>query len=52
MIKKYIEILSLIGVLEVENDSEWGSLSFAQPKPKTNQVRFQSYLRNLNKKLK
>ena len=38
MLKKEVEWLVLIGVLEVANDSEWVSLSFAQPKPKTNQV--------------
>ena len=31
---------------------EWGDPSFAQPKPKSNQVRFISDFRNLNKQLK
>ena len=39
-------------VLEVENDSEWGSPTFAKPKPKSNQVRFLSDFRNINKQLK
>ena len=33
MFKNDVERLVLIGVLEVENYSEWGDLSFAQPKP-------------------
>ena len=36
-------------VLKVENDSEWGAPSFAQPKPKSNQVSLISDSRNLNK---
>ena len=34
------------------NDSEWGAPSFAQPKTKTNRLRFLSDYRNLNKQLK
>ena len=41
-----------MGFLEEENDSEWGAPSFAQPKAKTNCVRFLSDFQNLNKKLK
>ena len=50
--KNVVESLVLLGVLEVENNSEWGSPSFAQPKPKSNWVRYLSNFRNLNKKLK
>ena len=39
-------------MLEEENDSEWGALSFAKPKGKTNSVRFLSGFRNLNIQLK
>ena len=52
MIKKEVERLVLLGVLEIENDSEWVSPSFAQPKPKSNQIHFISDFRNLNKQLK
>ena len=52
MFKKEVEHLVILGFPEVANDSEWGSPSFAQHKPKTNQVRFLSDFRNLNKKLK
>ena len=52
MSKKDVESLVLLGVLEVANDSECGSPSFAQPKPKSNWVRFLSDFRHLNKKLK
>ena len=38
--------------LEVSNDSELEAPSFAQPKSKSNQVRFLIDFRNLNKKLK
>ena len=34
MLKKEVERLVLLEVLEVANDSEWGTPSFAQPKPK------------------
>ena len=46
--KKWVESLVLLGILEKSNDSEWGYPYFAQPKPKTNQVRFKSDFRNLN----
>ena len=50
--KKEVGCLVLLEVLEGANNSEWGAPSFAQPKPKSNQVRFLSDFRNLNKKLK
>ena len=49
MFKNGVECLVLLRVLKVENDSEWGALSFAQPKPKLNRVLFLSDFRNLNK---
>ena len=52
MFKKEVEHLVLLGLLEAANDSEWGSLSFDQPKPKSNHVRFLSDSRNLNTQLK
>ena len=52
MFKKEVERLVLLGVLEVANYSEWGSPYFAQPKLKSNRVRFLSDFRNLNKQLK
>ena len=52
MIKKGVKHLVLLGVIEVSHGSEWGSPSFAQPEPKSNQVRFLSDFRNLNKQLK
>ena len=52
MFKKEVEHLVLVGVLEVAIDSEWVSPYFAQPKPKSNQVRFLIDLSNLNKKIK
>ena len=50
--KKEVERLVLLGIIEVSNDSEWGYPSFAQPKHESNQVRFLSEFRNLNKQLK
>ena len=44
--------LALLGVLGVANNCEWGSPSFAQPKPKSNRLHFLSNFRNLNKQLK
>ena len=44
MFKKEVQRLVLLGVLKAENDSEWGAPYFAQPKPKSNQVRFLSDL--------
>ena len=52
MFKNQFERLALLGVIELENYSEWGARSFAEPKPKSNQVRFLSEFRNLNKQLK
>ena len=46
-----VERLVLLEVLEVADDSEWGSPSFAQPKSKSNLV-FLSDFSNLNKQLK
>ena len=50
--KKEVECLVLLGVLKIANYSELGAPSFSQPKPKSNQVRFISDFRNLNKQLK
>ena len=50
--KKMVEHLVLPGVLERKNYSALGVQSFSHLKPKTNQVIFLSYFRNLNKKLK
>ena len=52
MFKKEVEGLVLLGVLEIENYSELGAPSFAQPKPKSNRVKFLSDFRNPNKQLK
>ena len=46
-LKKEFEGLVLLEVLERENDSEWGSPSFVQPKYKTSQVIFKSDLRHI-----
>ena len=51
-IQKEAGSLVLLGVLEVVNDSEWGSPSFTQPTHKSNWVRFISDFRNLNKQVK
>ena len=51
-LKRKIERLIKLGVPEEENDSEWGAPFFAQPKVKTNHVRFLSDLRHLNRQLK
>ena len=50
--KKEVERLFLLGLLEGENNPELVSPSFAQSKPKSNQVRFISDFRNFNKKLR
>ena len=42
----------ILRALEETNDSEWGATSFAQPKKKTNCVRFLSDFWNLNIQLK
>ena len=52
MFRKEVEILVNLGVLEKENNSEWGATYFAQPKAKTNRVRFISDFRDLNRQLK
>ena len=52
MFKKGVERLDPLGVIKVENDSEWGAPSFAQPNPKSNRVCFLNDFRNLNKQLK
>ena len=49
VLKKEVERLVLLEVLEVSNDSEWGSPSFSQPK---SNFFFLSEFRNLNKQLK
>ena len=51
MFKKSVEYLVPLGVLKRARDSEWGSPSFTQPKPKSNRVRFLSDFRNINKEL-
>ena len=51
MFRKEVKILVTLRVLEEANDPGWGSPSFAQPKAKTNQVRFLSNIRNLNMQL-
>ena len=52
MFKEEVYRLVLLGVIEVATDSEWVSPSFAHYKPKSNQVRLLSDIRNLNKQLK
>ena len=49
MFQKGVESLFPLGFLNVANDSEWVASSFAQPKTKSNWVRFLSDLRNLDK---
>ena len=51
MFRKEVEILVRLGVLEEANESELGAPSFAQPKAKTNRVRFLSDFWNLNRQL-
>ena len=51
MFKQEVENLVVLGFLELANDSEWVAPYFAKPKPKSNQVRFRSQFRNLNKQL-
>ena len=50
--KKEVERLVPLGFLEVANDWEWVAPSFAQPKPRSNRVRFLSGFSNINKQLK
>ena len=52
MFKKKVEGLVRLGLLEEENDYEWGAPSFAQPKEKINIVEFLSDFRKLNRQLK
>ena len=52
MFRKEVKRLVNLEVLEEENGSKWGAPSFAQPKAKTNRVRFLSDFRNLNRQLK
>ena len=52
MSKNEVYHLFLLEVLEPSNNSEWGSPSLAQAKPKSNQVPFLSDFRHLNKQLK
>ena len=40
MLKEEVDRLVILGFLDLENDSERGSPSLAQPKPKPNQVSF------------
>ena len=51
MLRKEVERLVNLGVIEDENDSEGGSPSFAQPKEKMNCVRFLSDFCNLKRQL-
>ena len=52
MSRKEVERLVNLGVIEEENESEWGAPSFAQPKAKMNRVRLLSDFHNLNRQLK
>ena len=52
MFRKEVKRLVKLGVLKEANESEWGAPYFAQPKPKTNRVRFLSDFWNLNRQLK
>ena len=52
ILKKEVGCLVLLGVLEVANDSECRSPSFAQPKSKSDRVIFLIDVRNLIKQLK
>ena len=51
MFRKEVKILVKLGVIQEEHYSEWGVLSFFQPKSKTNQVISLSEFRNLNSQL-
>ena len=46
---KEVKILVSLGILEEGNDSKWGAPSFAQPKARTNRIRFLSDFWNLNR---
>ena len=52
MFKKETKRLVILLVTEEANDSEWGALSFVQPKEKTNRVRFLIEFWKLNRHLK
>ena len=52
MFKKEVDNSVILGVLELASDSEWGAPSFAELKPKSNQVRLLSDTSNINKQLK
>ena len=47
--KKEVKRLFLLGIIKIENYSEWGALSFAQPKLELNKESFIGDYRNLNK---
>ena len=46
-----LNVLVLLGILKVENDSEWGAPYFAQPQTKSIRVHVLSDFRNLIKEL-
>ena len=52
MLKNEVERLVLLRFLEVENNLESGATSFAQPKPKLNQIFFLRNFKNLNKQFR
>ena len=52
MFRKEVDIVVLLGVIKEANASEWGAPYFAQPKPKTDRIRFLSDFWNLNRQLK
>ena len=51
MFKQEVKRLVSLGVLEEANNSKWGAPYFAQPKAKTNHVRFLSDFRSFNGQL-
>ena len=51
ILKKEVELVVILGVLELANYSKWGAPSFAQPNPKSNWVSFLNDFRNPNKQL-
>ena len=51
MFKREVDSLVLLGVIGRATNSEWGDPYFAQPKLKSNRVRFLSDFRNINKQL-
>ena len=52
VLRKEVEILVKIGVIEEENESECGAPSFNQPKGNNNGIRLLSDFQNLNNQLK